>query len=190
MSKKLTAEQEYQRDYYRRNKKLRTSQLRDKWKNDPRWKEQEQERARERRGRLRAGKAQERFEEMIEEKRDAGERTRPPRPALINGEAVQVWTTGSLGREVGRSARAVRGWLRDGILPGATVFVDDAAFFSRRFCQAVYKACERLYYLNGRGEHKVLKRLIREELAEEAISFVPLGGNNESGRITATAVIA
>ncbi len=188
--KKMTAEQEYQHDYYLRNKKKRTKTLKEAWKNDPRWRASEQERARERRGRLRSAKAGPRFEQMIKERRAAAERTRPPRFVLINRQDVQVWTSGSLGREVGRSPRTVRGWLRDGTLPGATAYVDGAAFFSHRFCQAVYLACERLYYLNGRGEHLVLKRLIREELAKEGISFVTLGADNETGRIKAKAVIA
>lgn len=171
-----TAEQQYQAEYYEANKTKRRKKLKHKWKTDPAFREQERQRNKKRRALLRAEKAAGRFEQMVAEKREQAEQTKPPRFIEIDGEVVQVWTTGSLGREVGRSARAVRTWMRRGDLPGASVFTrDGAAWFTREFCEAVREACKRLYYLNGRGDRKVLRRLIAEELESASISYVPFG---------------
>lgn len=188
--RKLTAEQAYQAEYYQQHRDERTKTLRERWQDDPVFRAREQERAKKRRGELRAQRAGRRFEQMVDEKRAKGDATRPPRFVMLRGEPVQVWTSGSLGREVGRSPRAIRGWLRDGVLPGATAYIGDAAFFARDFCEAVWRACKRIYYLDGRGDKQVLKRIIREELAAGRVSYVPQGGDNEKDRITATAVAA
>jgi len=179
-----TTEQEYQRDYYKKNKVNRTKALKERWANDAAFRETERERNQKRRGQLRAEKAGWRFHAMIHERRKRLEPTRPPRWVLIgSGPAQQVWTTGSLGREVGRSGKAIRSWLREGVLPGATVYIGGSSFFSRRFCDAVYRACERLFYLDGRGDRLVLKRLVREELAKTNTGFVPPGGDNSEDRV-------
>jgi len=64
--KRLTSEQQYQRDYYQENKEQRSMDLSDRWHNDPAFKRAEQERAQRRRGVMRAEKAQGRFEAMVE----------------------------------------------------------------------------------------------------------------------------
>ena len=180
----LTPEQEYQREYYRTNKTKRKRALSERWHNDPAFRRQEQARARKRRGELRAEKAPGRFREMISEKRKVMKATRPPRLVLTGEDApVEVYTTGSLGREVGRSARAIRAWLHRGVLPGATAYIGGSAYFSRRYCVAVFEACERLYYLDGRGDRQVLKRLVREELSSKRISYVPHGQEDNSDRV-------
>jgi hypothetical protein len=176
MSNRRTPEQEYQSEYYQTHKSERTANLRQKWQDDPVFRQKERERNKRRRALIRAEKAKGRFEAMVESKREQAEPTKPPRFIEIEGEHVQVWTAGSLGREIGRSARAVRTWIRRGDLPGASVFTrDGAAWFTREFCRAVRTACERLYYLNGRGDRRVLRRLIMEELVAAGISYVPFG---------------
>lgn len=183
-AEQLTPEQEYQRDYYRAHKEERTQEISDKWQNDPRFRRKEQLRNRRRRALLRAKKAPGRLQEMIDERRAERASTRPPRfvvvggrvegDRIVGGRVVQVWTTGSLGREVGRTSRAVRDWLRSNVLPGASAFTSDGrAWFSRAFCEAVYRACKQLYFLNGRGDRRVLARLVREELDGANVHFVP-----------------
>jgi len=169
-----TSEQTYQAEYYERKKDERTEKLRQLWSDDPEFRKKEQARNRRRRSLIRAEKAKGRFEAMIESKREGAAPTKPPRFILIDGETQQVWTTGSLGREVGRSARAVRTWMRRGDLPGASVFTrDGAAWFTREFCEAVKRACARLYYFDGRGDRKVLRRLIIEELTTGQVPYTP-----------------
>lgn len=192
MSAKLTPEQVYQARYYTKNRKKLRKKSSDKWHTDPKWRANEQARAQRRRGELRAERAHVRFETMVAEKRERAGPTRPPRfMARFQGDKSppQVWTSGDLGREIGRSPRAVRGWVREGVLPGASVFVGGVAFFARDFCEAVYLACERLYYLDGRGDKRVLKRLIMEELAAKSISYVPYGKTNQE-RVAAAAVVS
>lgn len=169
----LTSEQKYQRDYYQQNKEDRQSYAKDRWEHDLEYREREIQRAKDRRARERASKASSRFVQMIEERRAEADDTCNPLLTDVDGEQVLVYTSGSLSREVGRSARAIRMWLNDGTLPGATVFIQRRAYFSERFCNAVYRACEELFYLNGRGEKKILKRLIVKELAKEGITYVP-----------------
>jgi len=193
---------EYQATYYQEHKTERTEKLRDKWHNDPVWQQRERERAKKRRALIRAEKADGRFDQMIVERRQEMTPTRPPRfiviggklkgDRIVGGEIVQVWTTGSAGREVGRTARAIRSWLTHPkhakrALPGASCFTKDgAAWFTWAFAEAVRCACERLYYLNGRGDRKVLRRLVIEELAEAGITYVPTGGA-EADRVAAVA---
>lgn len=187
----LTREQEYQRQYYQDNLEERRRYAQDRWRNNREYQQREIQRAKDRRALARAAKASDRFKAMVEERRAEGAETRPPLLTRVEGENVEVYTTGSLGREVGRSDRAIRMWLRDGTLPGATVFAtvrnDESgrdvrrAYFSKRFCAAVYKACEELFYLNGRGEKKVLKRLIMKQLHEADITFVPYEHRGDNG---------
>ncbi len=185
---KRTQEQEYQRTYYQEHRDDRSRAGRERWRDDPVYRANEQERARRRRGELRAKRAGLRFEQMVSAKQAVAGPTRPPRFVMLRGKPVQVWTSGSLGREVGRSPRAIRGWLRDGVLPGATAYIGEAAFFERDFCAAVWRACQRIYYLDGRGDKQVLKRIIREELAAGQVSYVPPNGDNERDRYVASAV--
>lgn len=173
-----TREQRYQAEYYQLNKAKRTRRNKRRWREDPEYRRREQERLAKRRAFERAEKASDRFQAMIEERRDREEVTKLPRFIVIRKRLVQVWSTGDLGREVGRSPRAVRMWLNKGVLPGATVFIKGAAWFSRVFCMAVHRACERLYYLNGRGKRTVLARLVREELVAARISYVPVDGDD------------
>lgn len=180
----MSAEQSYQQEYYEAHKDERSEKLKRLWADDPVFRQKEKARNAKRRALVRAEKAKGRFEQMVEEKRHEAAPTKPPRFMMVDGEVKQVWTTGSLGREVGRSARAVRTWMRRGHLPGASVFTrDGAAWFTREFCEAVRKACKRLYYLNGRGDRRVLRRLIVEELAEAGVSYVPFGSEE---RVVAT----
>ena len=184
----LTPEQVYQRDYYQEHKAKRKRELSERWRNDPTFRREEQARAQKRRGELRAEKAGVRFREMIEEEQQKMVPTVVPH-FIHTGEdePVEVFTTGSLGREVGRSARSIRAWLHCGVLPGPSAWIKGSAYFSRRDGRAVYKACERLYYLDGRGDRRVLKRLVREELAREQISYVLRGQCNTDRVVVDTA---
>lgn len=179
---KLTSEQTYQRQYYRDHITERKDYAQDRWENDREYRRREMQRAKDRRAQERAGKASDRFRAMVDERRGALEETRTPVRTWEGDENVMVFTAGSLAREIGRSKRAVGAWLRDGTLPGATVFLDVRCengrvvrkpFFSKQFGGAVYRACEQLFYLNGRGEKKVLKRLIRDEMTKTKIIYVP-----------------
>ena len=182
-----TSEKEYQQEYYEAHKEERTAKLARLWRDDPAFRKKERDRNKRRRALIRAEKAKDRFDEMVESKRGDAAQTKPPRFVMIDGECKPVWTTGSLGREVGRSARAVRTWMRRGDLPGASVFTrDGAAWFTREFCEAVRRACERLYYFNGRGDRRVLRRLITEELAEAKVSYVQFGDESAEQRVTAS----
>jgi hypothetical protein len=181
-------EANYQREYYAEHKKKIRARCHEQWRNDPLWRAGEQERARRRRGELRAQRAADRFAAMVLDKQLNEPVTRPPRFIMLRGAPVQVWTSGSLGREVGRSPRAIRGWLREGVLPGATAYIGEAAFFAHDFCSAVWRACKRIYYLDGRGDKQVLKRIIREELAAGRVIYVPPNGDNERDRLVASAV--
>jgi hypothetical protein len=123
---------------------------------------------------------------MVAAKRENAEDTRPPREELVNGVYMWTYTAGSLGREVGRTSRAIREWLHEGVLPGATAYIEGAAYFSIDYCAAVKEACRRIYYLDGRGFKAVLKRIIREELARRQVSYVPPKGDNVQDRVVAT----
>ena len=187
-TEELTPEQEYQRQYYREHKDERRDYAKDRWDNDREYREREIQRARDRRARQRADKASDRFKAMVESRRAEKDNTCCPLLTEVEEEQVLVYTSGSLSREVGRSTRAIRMWLNDGTLPGATVFIQRRAYFSERFCQAVYRACEELFYLNGRGEKKILKRLILKELAQEGITYVPTAHRGDNSvRVVANA---
>lgn len=183
------AERDYQKDYYDEHRDERSRKNRWMWNNDPEYRRNEIARSQRRRAQRRAETASDRFKQMVEGKRTDPAPTKPPRIAVVKSRRVWVYTTGSLGREIGRSARVVREWLNEGVLPGASTFVSGVAYFSKPYCEAVYSACERLYYLDGRGSKRVLKRLIREELAQAKVSFVPLGGHNEMDRTTAVSAV-
>jgi hypothetical protein len=172
----LTPAQEYQRDYYRRNKAKRTKDLSERWHNDPEFRNKERARNKRRRALNRAVPERAgRLQAMIEERRSEATPTWPPRfvvvggrvkgDRIVGGKIYQVWSVGSLSREVGRTARAVRAWVSRGDIPGATCFTRDGrSWFSESFAEAVLDACEKLYFLDGRGDRKVLRRLIHEEL--------------------------
>ena len=181
-------DREYQRQYYEEHQAERSEHNRWRWENDPEYKRREIERSRKRRALKRAEKASDRFQEMVESKRGDLTTTEVPRPIILNRRKVWVYTTGSLGREVGRSPRVIREWLNEGVLPGASTFVKGAALFTVKYGEAVRRACERLYYLDGRGCKRVLKRLIHEELFKGKISFIPLGGA-EADRTTAVSAV-
>ena len=168
----LTKEQKYQRDYYQDHAEERRQYAKDRWENDREYREREIQRSSDRRALERAEKGRKRFKAMVEKRKAEDPDTRCPLKTEIDGEPVWVYTTGELAREVGRSPRAIRAWLREGALPGATIWIKGRAYFSERFCKAVYAACEELFLLDGRGDKKVLKVLIIKALRKEGITYV------------------
>ncbi len=185
---RLTKEQQYQKDYYEQNKRKRSDQNKWNWKNNPVYREKERKRCALRSAYRRSETAGDRFKNMIAEKRGEMSGTAKPQRAEIDGEVVWVYSTGSLGREIGRSARATRTWLTHPdvskrALPGASIFVHGVAYFTKEFCEAIYDACRRLYYLDARGTRAKLFGLVMEELATAGVSYVPVGGDNERDRV-------
>lgn len=183
----LTADQKYQKEYYREHKDDRRDYSKDRWDNEPGYRKREIQRARDRRATVRAGKATDRFRSLVEARRKDDTDVCQPLLTLVGDDKVLVYTSGSLSREIGRSPRVIRMWLQDGTLPGATVFVQRRAYFSERMSKAVYRACEELFHLNGRGEKRILKRLIARELARDKITYVPYSHRGDNSvRVLAT----
>jgi hypothetical protein len=187
-------DKEYQADYYQRvTKKKRKG----RWSTDTDYRENEQARARRRRALKRAQTADERFEAAILAKKAQAKGTLIPRDVWIDGDPVRCYSSGSLAREIGRESRTIRLWLRQRVLPGATVFfavkTTPDAYFSRGFCAAVKRACRRLYRLDARLPKDKLRGLVLEELAREGESYVPVGGTEDDrvwpGNKTAAKVI-
>jgi len=184
------SERSYQSYYYEIHREARSKKNQWLWENDPDYRRQEIERSQKRRAQKRSEKAHARFAKMVESKRAEKFVTEAPRPIIECGRVVEVYSTGSLGREVGRSPRVIREWLNEDILPGSSVLIDGAAFFTKAYSNAVYRACKRLYCLDGRGSKRVLKRLIREELVRGKIKFILLGGVGGSEQDKTSAVTA
>lgn len=169
----LTEEQRYQRDYYRKHRKKRSKKHKERWRKDREYREREIQRQREKRAEARKATASERFEQRVEEKRQAEKPTRKPRLADVNGRRVFVYGTGSLAREVGREDATIRAWLAQDVLPGASVWIARRAHFTVEFSQAVRNACKRLYEEDGRGNLDILAQLVRAELRKADVSYVP-----------------
>lgn len=173
------AERHYQADYYQRVQKKRR---RGKWHDNSDYREKEQERARRRRALKRAETADERFDAMVAEKKDKGSRTQVDRDVWVGGRPVRCYSSGELGREIGREARTIRLWLDSTYLPGATAFLGTGkpdAYFSAAFSGAVKRACRRLYRLDARFPRDKLRGLVLEELAAAGESYVPVGGTED-----------
>jgi len=172
-------ERDYQADYYQRVQKTRR---RGKWHQDSDYREKEQERARRRRALKRAETADDRFDAMVAEKKAMMSRTQAPRDVWIDGRPVRCYSSGSLGREIGREARTIRLWLDNTYLPGASAFLGidkPDSYFSEAFCEAVKRACRRLYKLDARFPRDKLRGLVLEELAAARVSYVPVGGTED-----------
>ena len=114
------------------------------------------------------------------------------RVTLIDGAPTVCYSSDTLGREIGREGRIVHMWLREGVLPGATVWVTQRhhpveakrhmrAYFSREFCESVYRACTDLFYIDGRGSKTVLKRLVQAELRNRKVGYVTRDGAIQGG---------
>jgi len=172
-------EQQYQAEYYQRVTK---DKRRGRWNRDTDYREKEQDRARDRRALKRAATADARFDAMVADKKTQASRTQAPRDVWIKGHPVRCYSSGSLGREIGREGRTIRLWLDANYLPGATAFFGSEkpnAYFSARFCAAVKRACRRLYRLDARFPRNKLRGLVLEELAGADESYVPVGGSED-----------
>lgn len=172
-------ERQYQHDYYKRRRKKLLAERRHRWRTDPSYRERETERARKARAIKRSESAEERFESKVEEKKDLERVPRRGRLVEIDGKREWTYTTGSLGAYIGREPNTIRAWMDQGVLPGASIFIGNSRRFTRGFCDAVRAACRRLYFISGRGERSVLRRLIMEELERAGESYVPKGGTEE-----------
>jgi hypothetical protein len=88
-----------------------------------------------------------------------------------------VFPVGMLAVKTGRSSPTLRFWIEHGILPGCTIAFARRCYFSPGFMDAVLKALERVYLLNGQGRRDMLGRLIREELTNAGETWIPRGGS-------------
>jgi hypothetical protein len=183
----LTPDQKYQRDYYEKHKQTRSEQHKQRWRTDPAYRKREIERARRKRALERGKKAPERFEAMVEEKRKQAKPTRRPRLVDIDGKKVFVYSTGSVAREVGREDATIRAWLAQDVLPGPSIWIGQRAHFTEEYAKALRAACKRLLRLDGRGDLDILRRLVREELAERKVSTVARSGERVYHRKEAVA---
>jgi len=172
-------ERQYQAEYYQRVQKDRR---RGKWHRNSDYREKEQERARRKRAIKRAETADDRFDAMVAEKKALMSKTQAPRDVWIRGKAIRCYSSGALGREIGREARTVRLWLDNTYLPGASAFLGTNkpdAYFSVGFCAATKMACRRLYRLDARFSRDKLRGLVLEELAKAGESYIPVGGTED-----------
>lgn len=179
--------------WYARNKDTVNKDRKKRYHNDPKFRRKILKAAKQRRPHTLAAKAVERFEAMVRDKIDrrqqkdeerarAGKRVaqKRPRMALIDGKETWVYPTGVLALRVGRVSPVIRLWLERGVLPGATIAFGGKSFFSEGFITSIYEACRRVYFINGNGSRKVLKRLVLEELAKAGESWVPHNGTEEA----------
>jgi hypothetical protein len=172
----LTSDQLYQRNYHRDNRARRKKSRAKRRKQDKEFREQDIQRLRDRRAQRRQEVAVEKFNQLVEAKREKCQITRRPRMVEIDGERVFVFGTGSLAREVGREDATIRAWLAQAVLPGASVWVGRRAQFTKAYCEAVRAACRKLLLEDGRGDLDILHGLIRDELREREITFVRKNG--------------
>lgn len=154
----------YQANYYQINAETRLASASRKWQRDRKYRRREMDRKKDSRAITRSRTAEERFLAMVADKAANPSKHRHPRWAEINGERVEVYSTGFLGEAVGRDTSTMRMWLNEGVLPGASVVLDGSNWFSKGFITAVFEACRKLYYFDGRGERATLKRLVLEQL--------------------------
>jgi hypothetical protein len=173
----------YQAEYYQRNADDRLTEAKTKWKSDPAYRKRETDRKKDSRAVERGKTAEDRFLKMVATKAANPSKHRNPRWAEINGTRVEVYSTGYLGEAVGRDTSTMRMWLNEGVLPGCSVVLDGANWFSKGYIAAVFNACRKLYYFDGRGERGTLKRLIREQLEQAGEKWVTPIKNPE--RVTA-----
>lgn len=169
---KLTPEQRYQRDYYKKKREERSARHRERWTTDEEYRQREVERQRQKRQEAREAVADVRFKERVESKRRAAKPTRRPKfVELGNGKRVYVYGTGSMAREVGREDATIRAWLASGILPGASIWIGRRAHFTPEFIQAVRGACKQMLTEDGRGDNDRLKALVLEALKAGNIHY-------------------
>ena len=172
---KREATRGYQHDYYLRTRKTRLRERARRWKEDPDFRARELERARKERSEERRKRAANKFAEMVARKRAEAEkrdvdRKRPARrPRLIaftgkKADLQPAYPSGTAALCIGRGGETLRGWLNEGVIPGASAFYGDKAYFTQGVIDAMYRACFRLYFEDGNGNLEVLTRLVREEL--------------------------
>lgn len=154
----------YQANYYQTHADARLENAAQKWESDSGYRRREMDRKKDVRATQRAHTAEARFLRMVAEKAENPSKHRKPRWADVGGSRVEVYSTGFLGEAVGRDTSTMRMWLNEGVLPGASVVLDGANWFSKTFITAVFEACRKLYYFDGRGERSTLKRLILGQL--------------------------
>lgn len=88
-----------------------------------------------------------------------------------------VYPVGVLAAKIGRSSPTLRFWLENDVLPGATIAFARRCYFTLAFMEAVRRAQQRVYELNGQGRRDVLADLIRQELKNAGETWVPRGGS-------------
>jgi hypothetical protein len=181
----------YSRTYYLKTRKDRLAEHRKKWKADPDFRKAALDRAKEERAAVRASKAQDKFQAMIERakgdlekhnKKLKRQRKRPYglRKVSLTGKAadlVEVYPSGTFATAIGRKTDTIRDWIKAKVLPGASIFLGGKAYFTERFIQAVYRACEQLYFKDGNGRLEILRALVLTELANARESYIPAGGS-------------
>lgn len=195
---------QYQHDYYLKTRKDRLKAHRERWNEDPEFRKAALDRAKEERATVRGAKAHAKFQAMIdranadEEKKRAdqekravkakrkglrgphGPRRQPYglRKLSLTGKAddlVEFYPSGTFALTIGRKTETIRDWLKAKVLPGASAFFGGKAYFTESFIQAVYRACESLYFKDGNGRLEILRDLIMRELALASESYVAPG---------------
>jgi hypothetical protein len=194
---------DYQRKYYLSTRKDRLKAHRQRWDTDEEFRKSALDRAKEERASVRAAKAHAKFAAMIEKaradeetrKRKQAERgARRPRSARgprkprerpyglrkvsLSGRAddlVEIYPGGTFATAIGRKTETIRDWLKASVLPGASIFLGGKAYYTESFIQAVYRACEALYFKDGNGRLDILRKLIMRELSLAGESYVAPG---------------
>lgn len=160
----------YQRDYYRRMRKSRNRSRRQRWRADPKFRQQHLDRMQESRAAARKVTAPKKLEAAIASKKDRA--TRHPRLADVNKVRVLVHTTGALAQRVGRESGTVRAWLDEGVLPGCSIVIGGKCWFTDGFIAAVREALERLLVEDARAPRERLKSLAAEALRTAGETWV------------------
>jgi len=176
------------RYWYQQNKEERNAARRARYAEDQKHRSSILEAARSRRPEERKSKARGKFEDLVIENRDKvgnldlttarrGRKGHPRYAKLSNGWVGWVHSTRTLALMVGRRPCTIARWVDAGVLPGSTARFGRRYFFSKKFMQAVRRACKRLFYEDGNGSRDLLSQLIREELTRDGLSWLPPGSS-------------
>ena len=171
-----------QADWYRRKKKQRNKERREKYAKDEAHRKKVLADAKTRRAASRKETADEKFEALVkhyQEKSEPqpldgpGRRCLPRHVRLSNGWSGKVYPTSYLSWQIGRSQETVAMWMSEKVLPGSSIEIAGRYFFSYEFIDAVELACRKLYRLSGDGRRMILRDLIAEELKNAKVSWLP-----------------
>jgi len=115
MTKVARDRSDYYRSYYEENKDRLSDKRRDRYQNDPEYRERAKEAARV----YRAKKKMERDKLIAEGKIEPVNRSGPRKPVevQINGRPSLAYTITTVAQEVGRSVDALNNWAKSGIFP-------------------------------------------------------------------------